>query len=105
MEIDKYLINRNDTIEYALQKIDNNHMGIIFIENNEKIIGCCTDGDIRRILLIEKNLQVKIIKCINKNFVYLFENRATKENILKLLDSRIRVIPILDQNYKIVSVV
>ena len=73
MKIDKYVISKNDSIEYALQKIDDNHLGIIFIEDDGKIIGSSTDGDIRRVLLIEKDLNVKIIRCINKDFIFLFE--------------------------------
>ncbi len=105
MKIDKFIISKNDSIEHALQKIDDNSLGIIFIEDNGKIIGCSTDGDIRRVLLIEKDLNVKISRCVNKDFIFLFETKVTKENILKLLDSRIRAIPILDQNYKMISVV
>jgi D-glycero-alpha-D-manno-heptose-7-phosphate kinase len=99
-----YLVNINDSIQYALEKIDNNHLGVVFIEENEQIIGCATDGDIRRSLLIEKSLDFKINKCLNSEFIFLYESDATKENILKLLDTRIRAIPILDQNKKLISV-
>jgi D-glycero-alpha-D-manno-heptose-7-phosphate kinase len=42
---------------------------------------------------------------MNKKFIFLFEDNATKENILKLLDTKIRVIPILNKNNKLVSIV
>lgn len=105
MKPDRYLINKNETIESALLKIENNHSGIVFVEDNEIIIGSSTDGDIRRVLLVEKNLNLTIDKCLNKDFVFLLEKDATKENILKLLDTRIRIIPILDEDYKLISVV
>ena len=105
MKPDRYLINKNETIESALRKIENNHSGIVFVEDNEIIIGSSTDGDIRRVLLVEKNLNLTIDKCLNKDFVFLLEKDATKENILKLLDTRIRIIPILDEDYKLISVV
>lgn len=105
MKIENYLVNKNDTIEYALKKIDYNQFGIVFIEENEKVIGCVTDGDIRRVLLIEKDLNISIGRCINENFVYLVDYKATKENILKLLDSRIKAIPILDDEFRLISVV
>ncbi|WP_294961219.1 CBS domain-containing protein [Sulfurimonas sp.] len=104
MEKDKYLININDTIECALIKIDNNHLGVIFIEDKNKVVGCATDGDIRRFLLENKNFELPIVKCINRNFVFLFQDNGTKENILKLLDTRIKAIPILDNNHKFISV-
>ncbi len=105
MEISKYLINKNDTLESSLVKIENNHLGIVFVEENNKIIGSASDGDIRRVLLAKKDLEQKISTCINEDFIFLFEKEATKENILKLLDTRIRVIPILNKKYELLSVV
>jgi D-glycero-alpha-D-manno-heptose-7-phosphate kinase len=104
MKTDKFLINKRDSIADALLKIEENSLGVVFVEDETKIIGCTTDGDIRRVLLEEKNLSLEINKCINRDFVFLFEKDVTKENILKLLDTRIRAIPILDQNYKLISV-
>ena len=49
-------------------------------------------------------MNLAIYKCINKNFVFLLNNNATKENILKLLDTRIKAIAILDNNHKLISV-
>jgi D-glycero-alpha-D-manno-heptose-7-phosphate kinase len=105
MKINKFLINKNESIESALRVIDNNHSGIVFVEDNNKIIGSATDGDIRRVLLVEKNLNIEISKCLNKNFIFLLEKDATRENILKLLDTKIRIIPILNENYDLISVV
>lgn len=104
MNINKYLINKQDSIEKALLQIENNHLGVVFIEDDEKVIGCATDGDIRRFLLEKKNFDLPIFNCINKDFVFLLKKNATKENILKLLDTRIRAIPILDINNKLISV-
>ena len=80
-------------------------MGIVFVEENKKIIGAITDGDIRRALLKNINIDDLINTLINKDFVFLFEKDATKENILKLLDNRIRVIPILNNEYNFVTIV
>ncbi len=105
MHVDKYLININDTIEHALIKIENNHLGVVFVKDDTKVIGCATDGDIRRFLLETKNFDLQISNCINKDFVFLLKKNATKENILKLLDTRIRAIPILDIDNKLISVI
>ena len=104
MKINKYLIHKQDTIEKALQQIENNHLGVVFIEDNTKVIGCATDGDIRRYLLEKKDFNLPVMNCINKDFIFLLEKNATKENILKHLDSRIRAIPILNTENKLVSV-
>lgn len=105
MEIEKYMVQLSDSIELALQKIDGNHLGIIFVHQNYTVVGCATDGDIRRYILKTKNLNQNIEACMNKDFVSLSQKNATKENILKLLDTKIRVVPIVDGNGKLISVV
>ena len=67
MKIDKYLINKNETIKSALKKIDGNHLGIIFIEDDNIVVGVATDGDIRRFMLKENSLDCIIHKCMNKD--------------------------------------
>ena len=105
MKKDDYIVNLNDELKYVLEKIEKNQNGIIFIEDNLQIVGVATDGDIRRKLIEKNKLSIKIKDCMNTDFIHLSEHDATKENILKLLDSRIRVIPILDHYGKLVSVV
>jgi D-glycero-alpha-D-manno-heptose-7-phosphate kinase len=101
----KYLINEMENIEAALSKIEKNHLGVIFVERKGRVIGSISDGDIRRVILEEKKIDTPVTRCLNKNFVYLFEKDTTKENILKLLDTRIRAIPILNKEYELKSVV
>ncbi|MAM05820.1 MAG: sugar kinase [Flavobacteriales bacterium] len=105
MNIKDYIVNRNENLNDVLKKIDKNEHGTIFIEDNMVIIGLATDGDIRRKLIKENKLTIKIYDCMNTNFIYLLEKDATKENILKLLDTRIRIIPILNNKKHLVSVV
>ena len=103
MKTNKYLVNKNEKLESVLEQIDRNKIGAVFVEDKGVVIGVATDGDIRRVLLKEKNLNFKINKFINKDFVFLYEENATKENILKLLDTRIRIIPILNKKKKLTS--
>ena len=105
MNINDYIVNKNENLSSVLKKIDKNEHGTIFIEDNSVIIGLATDGDIRRKLIKENKLSIKISECMNKDFVYLLEKDASKENILKLLDTRIRIIPILSSDKNLVSVV
>ena len=103
--MNKYIIKSKSSVKDALTSIEKNNMGIVFVEENKKIIGAITDGDIRRALLKNINIDDLINTLINKDFVFLFEKDATKENILKLLDNRIRVIPILNNEYNFVTIV
>ena len=99
-----FLVDSEEFIKIALKRLKLNMHGIIFITENNKVIGCATDGDIRNVLLENHSLDLPIKKAINKNFTYLFEKNASRENILKLLDSKIHVIPILSQDFHLISI-
>ena len=100
-----FLISLNTNLRSALEKIDENHHGIIFATNDEnKICGVATDGDIRRKLLEGASLEDSIQNCINTEFVWVDE-LSTREQILKQLDHHIKVIPILNKNKELVNII
>ena len=105
MKIDKYLINKNESVKSALKKIDGNHLGIIFIEDKDKVIGVSTYGDIRRFMFKNNKTDSSVYKSMNKKFTYLLESEVTNELVLKSLNDKIKVIPVLDDNMSLVSVV
>lgn len=105
MQLDQFLIAGSASLREALQRIENNHHGMIFITNaNGAVRGVATDGDIRRCLLDGGTLEDAITQCANPDFVW--ENPATpRELLLKKLDHRIRVIPLLDAARRLVGLV
>ena len=105
MDKNIFKINIESTIREALELINLNKNGAIFVEKMDSIVGIITDGDIRRSLLKDAIIDEKINSIINSKFVYLLEEQATRENILKLLDNKIKLIPILDKSKKLVSIV
>lgn len=55
------------TVSEAMQKIDNNAKGILFlVDENDHLAGCITDGDIRRYLLSGGIMNGKAISAANK---------------------------------------
>lgn len=105
MKHNLFLISLNTNLRSALEKIDENHHGIIFATNDEnKICGVATDGDIRRKLLEGASLEDSIENCINTEFVWVDE-LATREQILKQLDHHIKVIPILNKNKELINII
>ncbi len=105
MHIDKFLIAENATLREALSRIELNHHGMIMsVDKIGRVTGLATDGDIRRELLAGRTLDDMISSCINSQF--LFEDPATpRESLLKKLDHRIHVIPLLDTDRRLVGVV
>ena len=105
MKNKNYIIKSTMKIENALEAMNSNMLGLVCVEDKNKIIGLITDGDIRRALLAKHSLDTPIIKIINKDFTYLIDGEDTRENILKLLDTRIKVIPVLSESRKFVRMV
>lgn len=96
MNIKLFIVSKDESIRTALEKIEGNKLGTIFIsDDNDVIIGMATDGDIRRGLLGGLNLEQPINTCCNKDFVRVNID-SDREQILKLFDTKIRVIPVLN---------
>jgi D-glycero-alpha-D-manno-heptose-7-phosphate kinase len=105
MNLDYFLINQNKTIEEALILIEKNLNGFVYIVNDDnKMIGVATDGDIRRVILKGASISDNIKICANYDFVSADEN-TPRELLLKQLDHKIKSIPILDSNLKVLSIV
>lgn len=79
-QLDKFLISSESTVVEAMQKIDSNARGILFVtDNKQKLTGVLTDGDIRRWLIRTGDLQTAIEKFMNtapKKIVKKEQNRA-----------------------------
>ncbi len=105
MQIDKFLIPESATLREALSHIDANHHGMVMaVDAFGRVVGLATDGDIRRELLNGRTLDDRITTCINAEFI--FDNPTpSREALLKKLDHRIRVIPLLDADRRLVGVV
>lgn len=103
--IDSYVIDEKATVRDALAKIDANHEGIVLVTSaNGAVAGLVTDGDIRRKLLENVGLGDAISRCANANFVYA-QASTPREHILKQLDNKIRAIPLLDDQLRLVNII
>lgn len=103
--IDKYCVNHNSSIRDALKIIDKNHEGFALVINEKKLLkGIATDGDIRRYLLKGGQITDKISKCSIKNFISVNE-KITHEEVYKMLDDDIKMIPVIDKKKILVDVI
>lgn len=100
-EIQKYIGSNSITLSEAMQAIDRNAGGILFLVDDEKrLFACITDGDIRRFLLSGGKMENSAASAANRGFKYattLEEARALyhKKNYV--------VIPVVDQAMRIVD--
>jgi D-glycero-alpha-D-manno-heptose-7-phosphate kinase len=103
--LNNFLISESATIREALKLIEINHHGMVLTTNLFGIVvGLATDGDIRRKLLKGLCLDDPIGGCTNPNFIWATPD-TSREMLLKKLDHRTKVIPILDAGRKLIGIV
>jgi len=99
------LLKPTSTIKEALNIIDHGAMQIaLVVDENEKLLGTLTDGDIRRGLLNNLSLDESIETIIFKTPT-VCTTEDTKEKILEIaLAKKLHQIPIVDKNGKLVGI-
>lgn len=102
-KLKEFLIKGKEKIKTAIQKINENGLGIVLVvDENEKVIGVVNDGDIRRSLVPGMNTNDSIDTIMNKNFKYA-NNICDAMKLAK--NYRLRLVPVLDDEGKIKIIV
>jgi D-glycero-alpha-D-manno-heptose-7-phosphate kinase len=105
VNLDLFLISETASLRDALARLDANHHGVILTTNGAgRATGLATDGDVRRKLLDGGSLDDRIASCVNTDFVWA-DSSTPRELLLKQLDHRIQVIPLLNPSGKLVGIV
>ena len=97
--IENIKLRQNATIKEALGIIDSGAMQIaLVVDDNDKLLGTLTDGDIRRGILMGLDLDSSIETIVFKEPA-VAKISSTKEEILKIaLSKKLHQIPIVDDN-------
>jgi dTDP-glucose pyrophosphorylase len=102
----KHLIFKNNTIKEALAKL-NELAGdaILFvIDEQERLIGSLTDGDIRRGFLQGLLLESDVSHFIQENPKFLRKGNYTIQEVIDFRNKDFKIIPIIDQENRIQNV-
>jgi dTDP-glucose pyrophosphorylase len=104
-KIKNITINLQSTLRKSMIKIKKNKMkGLIVIDKNNILLGTLTDGDLRKHILKNNNLNQKITQIYNKNPKYLFENKFTLKKAKNYIEKyNLTFLPVVDQEKKLVS--
>lgn len=108
MEITQFLINKNKNIIQALEKLnlitDSSRLILFVHDENGVIIGSLTDGDIRRSLIVDRDLNKSLeeICAVNFSFSYESKNYISFNSFKK---NNFRIIPILDKEKKLLKII
>jgi arabinose-5-phosphate isomerase len=97
-------INIKSTLKDAIEEISNKKVGFTGIVNNEnKLMGILTDGDLRRALLSKKNIDSSIEECMTKNPIALNGSEMAIEAVNIMEKFKVNCFLITDNNKKVIG--
>lgn len=104
-KISNYIGNEKLGIVEAMQKIDENAQGILFIVDDRGcLIGSLTDGDVRRWLIKTGELKADVSQIMNRKPKFLFENDKLRAlEIIK--ENSITALPVINEKNNIVEII
>lgn len=102
--IETYITTPEITVVEAMQKIDKGAKGILFVVDEKKrLIGCVTDGDIRRWLIRSADLTAPISELMFCSPKYIFASDNIDEE-LYMKKYSITALPVLNVQREIVDI-
>ena len=101
MNYKQYLIKKDLLIKEAMKKIDSTKPKILFVVENDKLIGALTDGDVRRYLLSGGKVSDPVEKACNKKPKRVAHSL---DEAISMLDKNFIAIPVLDNNENLIDI-
>ncbi|MHC1682474.1 MAG: nucleotidyltransferase family protein [Clostridiaceae bacterium] len=97
-DIYKLMIDKKHSIREVIEKIDDGSKGIVVVvDENKKLIGTITDGDIRRALLKGFSLEDRIDEVIHFEPIYVYEDTPIEEIKDIFIKKAIKELPIVNK--------
>lgn len=104
MNIKELMITKDCSIMEALKKLNDTGNRILLVVENETLIGVMNDGDLRRWILKNGDLNLPVSEAMNPKPVFLYES-DTIHAIEVMKDKFIEAIPIVGQNMKVKDII
>jgi dTDP-glucose pyrophosphorylase len=103
----EHLILSGSTVKQALYVLNElSQDAILFVvDENDKLIGSLTDGDVRRGLLNDFNVDSLIDEIIQPNPRFIRKSEYDIEKIIQYREEDYKIIPVLDENDIVVNVI
>lgn len=107
VDLQKHSIYESEGILSALEKINDipKHLTLFVLDQNDKLIGTLTDGDIRRGFLKGLKLTDKVESFTFRKFSKVSENNIDPIEIKRIKELGVKLLPVVDENNIIVRVI
>ena len=98
-------IHPQATIKETMEALDKTAEKVLLVvDDKQALIGTLTDGDIRRYILKGHNLSGAIQDAFHPNPIFIFQEDFDPDKIKAIfLENKIDLIPILDQDRKVLD--
>ena len=98
-----HIISHKETIRKAMETLTSlgENLTLFVINENSQLVGVITDGNIRRGLVRGVGIDDEVREIMNINFKYLLENKFSFEEIVRLREDSVNIIPFIDEEFKI----
>ena len=104
MNYKSLLIDKSITIKDTIKALDKGAKKVVIVTEDDKLVGIVTDGDIRRWILKNGDLQENVSEVMNDSPVYL--DYIYKDNAKKvMIDKSIECLPLVDDKKRIVDII
>lgn len=105
-DINYLFVKKENTIREAMEKINKSALKIILVvDDDRKLLGVASDGDIRRALLSDKDLETPIKEIMNISPVVATEDTPSGKLLEIMTDKVIQEIPIVDNEGRVIDIV
>lgn len=104
--LENILIHTDCTIREVLEKLNVGGKGIVLVvDNNQRLVGTITDGDIRRAILKGASIDDEINGVVHRNPIYV-EEGIDRERVKDIFIRRaVKQIPVVDKDGVVVDLV
>lgn len=100
----KFIIHKDVLIKEAISLLDKAGERILFVvDDEEQLFGSISDGDIRRWILSEGNMDYTVDKFCFRSPAFVYENYEHDEVKKIILERRVSALPVVDKYKKIVD--
>lgn len=106
--MDKYVVQQIATIRdglTALNRISSDIQSLLVVDEEQKLVGTLTDGDIRRGIISGAELSDPVRTIMQKDFKYILKSEFDVARLKAFRDKHILFIPVIDDEHHILDVV
>ena len=100
------LVNEESSMAEVIIEMTKSRLGLAIVSHGGKLIGIITDGDLRRLLLNDQDInQIKAKQVMSKNPLTINKNTLMVDAKKKMQESKVQALVVLDVNNKVEGVI